>query len=232
MTTNSDFQALFLHHPWLTNSRYTITPFDLPFALSQIFRDTFPSMAALLDRARVSHLDINGQMHRLFVWENSSGHSIGWLSVLEQETAYTIPLIEKHRLLLSQVGGIRKWFHIYEGDYPFFVSMSFWFTGSACKPALEGWSDYYQTSCDIEGVTPLDASNWICFAEMGNGDQALYNPANEQVYLFAHDYGFGFSGVLPVKGQPSETFFTIPGASTFVDCVESLAKAWSELVGE
>jgi len=232
MKANSDFQNLFVNFPWLVGSRYTIRPLDFPFALAQIFRATFPVMAELLEQARVSHLEINGQIHRLFAWDISSGQSIGWLTVLEQESAYSVSLIEKHRLLLDQVGGIREWFHTFEGDNPFFTSMSFWFTGSACKPALDGWSDYYQTSCDIDEAASLDTSTWVAFAIMGNGDLAAYDPSDERVYLFAHDYGFGFSGVVPVPGQPSETFYTLPGVYTFTDCVESLAKAWLGLVGK
>lgn len=225
--TNPDLQTLLNHCKWLVHRKSVIEPAEIPFLLSAEFRDTYPTLSRLLDRARVSHWKIDGQAHRLFAWTDYKGEAFGWLNVLEPESAWKPGLIAPHRLLLREVGGIREQFFSFNhSSDPFFSSMAGSFTGSACPPACDYWGGSYDEYCYVNDRAPVDIRAWIAFSYAGNGDFIAYNPADERVYIFAHDYGFGFEGITPLEGQPECTLYTIDGVTSFVDYVENLAEAW------
>ena len=102
---NIDFEAFKEVEDWVIKETDTVEFFKADFDLSPLFQSTFPQLSSLLKTARVLHFNINNQAYRLLSW-TIENESRGWLCILENNIEATLPLIDEHRLLLKEMGGI------------------------------------------------------------------------------------------------------------------------------
>lgn len=227
LPNHGDLRALLHYHTWLNRAEHSIEPVEKTLWLSETFRHAFPSMTKLLDKARASYWRIDGKLYLLLAWDGPSGQPFGWLNILEQQPS--LDLIEPHQLVLANIGGIYNQFLGVEmGESPFSCCQAGVFAN--VSKFSEHWSSDYYDIYPSGGWTPLDTDAWIAFAHAGNGDLVAYNPTDYKVYVFAHDFGFGFEGLTSLKGQPEMTFYTIDGVTYFRDFVEKFAYYWLQFV--
>ncbi|MCD0489939.1 hypothetical protein LPB86_16980 [Pedobacter sp. MC2016-14] len=190
--------------------------------LSDNFENTFPVLTALLKQARVLNLKINNQLFKLFSWTNKDGSSCGWLNKIEKEDISELQLIEEHKLLLKEIGGIQESYH--QPEESLCNNQNFMFIESECSLGIGGFEEYYEEMCNEEGKEPIDFKHFICFVEEANGNATVYNPKSKDVFLFAQDHCF--ENVESVENQPEYTFYKINDVNNFVDYVETLASEW------
>lgn len=223
---NKDFEAFKERLSWLIHPSQIDNVSETTISLSSQFTDTFPFLTDLIAKARVLSLDIDNQPHRLISWTHKDHHSFGWLNKIESDFISPLPLIEDHKLLLKEIGGIRESF-----NQPF-PSLSnnqeFMFLASECSAGINDWEDHYEDLCKSENKVPLDYRDFISFVIEANGNSTLYDPQTKKVFLFAHDHAF--DNVDFVENQPEYTFHTFHNIVYFTDYVEALAQEWKKEV--
>jgi hypothetical protein len=221
---NIDFETFNNEVSWFINPTDTIEflASETPFQVSDNFKSTFPILAELIAQARVLNLTINNQLFKLFSWTNKDQLSCGWLNKIETENNSALNLIDEHRLLLREIGGIQESYH--QPEDSFSNNQNFMFIESECTIGIGSWDEYYQELCNEEGKQPIDFTEFISFVGEANGDVTLYDPTSKEVFLFAHDHCF--ENVEFVANQPEYTFHKINGAHNFVAYVETLASEW------
>lgn len=219
---NKDFEAFKEHLSWLIHPSQIDTVSETEITLSLKFTDTFPILADLISRARVLNLEIDNQPHRLFSWTNKDNESFGWLNKTESDFTSALPLIEEHKLLLEEIGGIRESFN--QPSPSLSNNQEFIFLGSECSVGINDWEDHYEDLCTSENKTPIDYKDFISFVVEANGNATLYDPQTKEVFLFAHDHAF--DNVDFLENQPEYTFHTFHNITYFVDYVEALAQEW------
>lgn len=190
--------------------------------LSQNFQNTFPVLTELIQQARILNLNINNQSYKLFSWTNKSDLSCGWLNKIEKNPNTTLYLIEEHKLLLSEIGGIQESYN--QPEPSLCNNQNFMFIESECSNGIGGWDGYYEEMCNEENKIQIEFKDFIYFVQETNGDVTLYNPKNSEVFLFAHDHSF--DNVEFLENQPEYTFHKINNITNFVDYVEALATEW------
>lgn len=225
---NKDFEAFKKDISWFISNTDNVEFIDKDEAiqLSEEFKNTYPITTALILKARVLNLTVNNELYKLFSWTNKDDVSCGWLNKIEENTGSELNLIEEHKLLLSEIGGIQESYN--QPEDSLCNNQNFMFIGSECYLGLDGWDDSYIESCESEDKKPIDFKDFICFVEEANGNVTLYDPKTCEVMLYAHDHCF--DNVECVEDQPEYTFYKINGAHSFVDYVETLAKEWKAII--
>lgn len=224
---NKDLEAFTEHMSWLFHPSTISDVTETEIELSEKFIGTFPILTALVKQARVLNIKIEQQPYHLFSWTNKENQNMGWLNKIENDITSTLPLIEEHKLLLEEIGGIQESFN--QPDPSFSNNQEFMFVGSACTAGINDWNDYYEELCREEDKPLLDYKDFISFVVEANGDPTVYDPKTKEVFLFAHDHAF--TNVHLVKDQPEYTFYRFHDIINFVDYVEALALEWkNELI--
>ena len=221
---NEDFEEFKKDISWFISQSDKIDFLDTEteIELTEKFRNTFPILSNLISKARILTLTINNQLYKLFSWTNKNGLSCGWLNKIEQNTSSQLPIIEEHRLLLNEIGGIQESYN--EPEPSLSNNQNFMFIESECSLGINDWDDYYEELCAEKNVEPINYKNLVCFVVEANGDATTYDPKTKEILLFSHDHCFDNVEVL--ENQPEYTFHTINGVVNFVDYVETLATEW------
>jgi len=221
---NKDFEAFKKDISWFINQSDKIEFLETEneIILSETFQKTFPILSSLIINARILNLKINNQSYKLFSWTNNENLSCGWLNKIEENFEPTLNLIEEHKLLLKEIGGIQESYN--EPEPSLTNNQNFLFIESECTTGIGDWDDYYEELCNEEDKPKIDFKEFICFVQEANGDVTLYNPKNKEVMLFAHDHCF--DNVEFLENQPEYTFHKIHNIENFVDYVENLATEW------
>lgn len=229
-----DFEELKQYEDWLFKKSDVISFLDWDAQLSEEFQVHFPKLTAVIKRARVLNLLINGKKHRLYSW-TVGGKSYAWLCVFEEATETGLTLIAEHQLILNEIGGIaavnnRENWHFLDGQ-------KFMFTASKCSQGIAGWDNFYDMLCEdyeIADSDRLEYKSFIVFAQAANGDVTLYDPATKRVLQFNHDGHYtGLDGEYCTEildKQPEDSFYTIKGVKNFTDFVEIYAEGWLQLI--
>jgi len=221
---NKDFEAFKKDILWFISQSDKIEFLETENKLkvSEKFQNTFPVLSDLIGKARVLNLKINDTFYKLFSWTNKDGLSCGWLNKMEENPNTNLNLIDEHRLLLNEIGGIQESYNQPEPSLS--NNQEFMFIESECTLGINDWDDYYEEECNNHNCSPIDFKDFICFVVEANGDATLYNPETKEVFLFAHDHYF--ENVEFVENQPEYTFHKINGVTNFADYVETLAAEW------
>ncbi|MBP2618134.1 hypothetical protein [Chryseobacterium jejuense] len=223
---NKDFKAFKEHLSWLIHPSQIDTVSETEISLSPKFTDTFPILTDLISQARVLNLDIDHQPHRLFSWTNKNNEIFGWLNKTEPDFTSPFPLIEEHKLLLDEIGGIQESFN--QPHPSLSNNQEFMFIGSNCSLGINDWDDHYEELCKSENKLPIDYKDFISFIIEANGNTTVYDAQTKEVFLFAHDHAF--DNVFFLKNQPEYTFHKFHHITYFVDYVEALAQEWKNEV--
>ncbi|MCW3170023.1 hypothetical protein OMO38_15975 [Chryseobacterium sp. 09-1422] len=221
---NEDFEEFKKNISWFISQsdKIDFLNTETEIELTEKFCNTFPILSNLISKARILTLKINNQLYKLFSWTNKNGLSCGWLNKIEQNTSSQLPIIEEHKLLLNEIGGIQESYNQPEPSLS--NNQNFMFIESECSLGINDWDDYYKELCEEENVEPINYKNLVCFVVEANGDANTYDPKTKEILLFSHDHCFDNVEVL--ENQPEYTFHTINGVVNFVDYVETLAAEW------
>lgn len=225
---NSDFEDFKSDITWFVkpSDRVELLETEKNFSLTKDFQATFPNLTKLIQKSRVLSLTINNQPYKLFSWTTKDNKSCGWLNKIEADTKNEIKLLEEHKLLLKEIGGIQESYN--QPEPSLYNNQNFLFIESECTKGIGGWDDYYEMMCEEENKLPIDFKDFVCFVREANGDVTLYDPESKYVMLFAHDHSF--DNVEFLNDQPEYTFHKINGISTFTDYVEMLANEWDNKI--
>ncbi|PKV50829.1 hypothetical protein ATE84_2896 [Aquimarina sp. MAR_2010_214] len=230
MNINNDFETFANEIAWFIqpSDKVFITKNNEELETSQEFKDLFPTLSILIEKARKTVATINDQKYTLFAWDDLEGVKCGWFCKMEDEASFPNELISEHKMLLANIGGIQESFNDFEefSETELFTdNQNFLFIGSECKKGLDGWNDYYSESCEEEGLKEIDYSNMVSFVNEANGTLTMYDTTTKEVLLFSHDHCF--DNVICLENQPEYTFHTFKGVDNFVDYVEELAQQWT-----
>lgn len=231
---DSDFEELRKSESWFFKESDEIEFMPSDFEVSGEFQRVFPKLTTLIESARVQDLKINDQSYRLFSW-TVNGKSCGWLSIFEGHFEGEIQLIDEHRLVLNEIGGIATTYNDFNDIFP--GGQKFIFTESRCSKELDGWDGYYDERCEedeIPETDKIDYKDFIVFAQEANGDVTTYDSKSKEVMQFNHDGDItdrnGEYITEEVENQPEGTFYTIKGVKYFIDYVERFAEEYINLI--
>jgi len=221
---NKDLESFKKDISWFINPSDKVEFLDSKkdFVLSNNFKNTFPILAEHIEQARILDLKINDQLFKLFSWTSKDNLSCGWLTKIENEKISDLKLIDEHKLLLKEIGGIQESYN--QPEESLCNNQSYMFIESECSLGIGDWDEYYEEMCNEEVNQSIDFKQYICFVEEANGNLTLYNPLTKEVFLFAHDHCF--ENVEFLENQPEYTFHKINNVINFVDYVETLASEW------
>jgi hypothetical protein len=228
MKYEKDFEAFKKEITWFLKPYSNITLFKKDFKICEEFTTTFPSLSLLIEKARVSNIRIDNKDYILFAWDNKENQICGWLNKIEDGQNKALELIQEHQLLLKNIGGIQESFNNPENS--FCNNQNFMFINSECFKGIGEYEEYYTSACEEENFEKIDFSKFLSFAYEANGALTMYNPRNNEVFLFSHDHSF--NNVNFIKNQPEYTFHSFTNVTTFIDYVEELANQWIEHIKE
>ena len=226
MDNNKDFDAFKKDITWFLKPNSDIDFKDLELNISKEFKATFPKLSGLVQKARVTNIKIDSESYILFAWDNIDNQICGWLNKVEEPDSYECEMIEEHKLLLRDIGGIKESFN--EPDDSFTNNQNFLFIGSECMRGIGDWDEYYSMMCENENCEKINSSNYLAFVYEANGALTLYDPDSKKVLLFSHDHCF--ENVDFLENQPEYTFHRFNNVVTFTDYVETLADQWIEFI--
>ncbi len=217
---NQDFETFRSKISWFLNSNSKIL-FNQSeeLRLSKEFKTAFPNLTKLILRSRQTYLTIDQTNYILFAWDTVDGQICGWLNQQESEEEYKYELIEEHRLLLRNIGGIKESFN--QSDDSFTNNQNWLFIGSECLKGIGDYDGYYSMKCEEEGKKELEHAGLITFVYEVNGALTLYDPITKRVLLFSHDHSY--ENIDFMANQPKYTFHTFKKVDSFSDYVEELA---------
>lgn len=222
---NKDFETFKEDISWFIqkSDKIEFLETETIYTLTDKFQETFPKLSVLIKKARILNLKINSQPYKLFSWNNKDNLSCGWLNKIEINGNSTMNLIDEHRLLLNEIGGIQESYN--QPEPSLCNNQNFMFIESECTNGIGGWDDYYEELCAEENKSQIDYKNFVCFVQEANGNVTLYDPKSKEIFLFAHDHCF--DNVVFLENQPEYTFHKINDVVSFVDYVETLAMEWN-----
>lgn len=227
MIKHQDFETFKTEISWFVKANTEISFLEnKEFELSKEFEITFPKLTSLIEKARITHLEINKELYILFAWNNKEEQICGWLNKIENTEKYENIFIDEHILLLKNIGGIKESFN--QPKYSFSNNQNFMFIGSECKIGIGDYDDYYLMRCKEEGMTQMNYSHLVAFVYEANGSLTLYDPKTKNVLLFSHDHSFDYVEFL--ENQPQYTFHSFKKAKTFKEYIEELATQWNEQI--
>lgn len=198
--------------------------------LSSEFQSTFPTLSALLAKAKVVDFTVNTtQVFRQYIWFHADGTSSGWLCQMEHCVPVGRNLIQEHILLAKNMGSILHYWGKDKETETFVDANEFTFMMKDSYPGIGSWNEIYKNRCQDDNVEPLDLTKFVGFALEANGNVTLYNHETKEVFLYAHD-GYSSLDIKLVQGQPEYTIHQFVGTTSFVDYVEQLAKQWKSAI--
>lgn len=229
MQENDDFRAFKEAKSWFFKPDASILFKEKrDLRLSEEFKETFPGLSSIAEKARTTILEIDGEEYLLLAWNNKDDQICGWLNKIEDPESFFCELIPEHELLLRNIGGIVESFNqpeVWLGN-----NQDFMFTGSACFKGIGRWEEYYSMLCEEGGFEQIDYSQFLTFVEEANGGMTMYDTYTKKVVIFSHDHCF--TNVDFMEKQPEYTFHTIHAVETFIDYVEEVAAQWKvQLIG-
>ncbi|WP_319481525.1 hypothetical protein [uncultured Draconibacterium sp.] len=226
MDKNLDFEAFKEDVSWFLKPNSDIVFKNSELRISEEFKATFPKLNGLIQKARVTNIDIDSQAYILFAWDSIDNQICGWLNKIEEADSYKCEIIEEHELLLRTIGGIKESFN--EPEDSFTNNQNFLFIGSECMRGIGDWDDYYSMMCEDDNCEKIAPSNYLAFVYEANGALTMYEPETRKVFLFSHDHCF--DNVDFIENQPEYTFHRFKNVSTFTDYVEELADQWNNFI--
>ena len=167
MQSSKDLEAFKAEVSWFIKP-YTKVEFrtNEDVRLSEEFRNTFPELTQLIEKSRSTILSINSQDYILFAWDTLDGKICGWLNKKEDSDDFNCQPIEKHEILLREIGGIQESFN--QPEYSFTNNQNFMFIGSDCFHGIGDWDDYYSMMCEEDQLKELDYPALLVFAYEAN----------------------------------------------------------------
>ncbi|TAE03050.1 MAG: hypothetical protein EAZ97_01975 [Bacteroidetes bacterium] len=208
------------------------------FPLTIKFKNTFPNLTLLVEKAEVTEVSVHGLFRRVFVWQNQESEKIGWL--LDQGTEIgndenmnyqkIIPQISDflaaHLLLIQNIGGIIEVLEDQEDEKLFTFGKNFLFSNKYCYQfsSQQVLEKYVGTGFDYN----FKAEEMLCFVEEINGSKTFYNKQTGEVFLFG--CGYDMESILELDKSQKYPVYTIKNAKIFVEYVEELAKQWLNLL--
>jgi len=225
---NKYFQAFKNEISWFNYKNEPIEVFEIKkFNLTKRFEKIFPITAKLINKSIKIGIEFNGISMILFAWEIEEEIS-GWVCQFDRPK---IELIEEHRILIDNIGGIIESFNGPESmeingvnyNYTLTQNQDFMFVGSMNSDKLD-WEDYYLEWCAKSNCSPMDLSNSVFFTREANGAKYFYDRITKEVKLFSQDNAFRF--IEPMENQPERMMYTIKGVNNFEEFVEMTAKQW------
>jgi hypothetical protein len=197
-----------------------------PFIPSVGFAAAFPRLAALLASARRMMVSTSTGEFFLYGWSDGEGRSLGWLSPAPSARPAG-DLLEDHRLMLRQFGGIAATWHQPEDTW--LLNLISALVARPDTEGMSGWFDHYANRCRSAGIEPeIRPDDYVAFAVEANGNLTLYHRLYGDVILFAPDHAFDH--VVPLGDAPEYTLYRLEGAATFREWVETIAAQWSRHV--
>ena len=128
MDKNLDFEAFKEDVSWFLKPNSNIVIKNSELRIGEEFKATFPKLNGLIQKARVTNIDIDSQAYTLFAWDNIDNRICGWLNKIEKADSYKCEMIEEHELLLRNIGGIKESFN--QPENSFTNNQNFLFIGS------------------------------------------------------------------------------------------------------
>jgi hypothetical protein len=226
MVTNNDFKTFQKEVSWFLKPTSNIRTKESDIRLSIEFKETYPKLTLLIEKARVTSVDIDQVEYLLFAWDSKADLICGWLNKIDEPESCFAELMPEHELIIRFIGGMRETFN--NPETSFADNQNFMFSGTECSRGIGDWDQYYHMACEEENYTPIDFNNFIVFAKEANGALTMYNPDNKTVLLFSHDHCF--DNVNFMDNQPQYTFHSFKGVDTFIDYVEELATQWLKAI--
>jgi len=225
---NKFINALKLDSPYFYEQNDIIDEEEIgEFKLTEDFKRIYPYTTELINKSHKTKFKINEVEFTLFTWQTTNG-ICGWKCQFDEPI---IDLIDAHKTLIKNIGGIKDYFNGPESsnvngvdyDYTLNLNQDWMFIGSKCQNEID-WQDYYIERCTMEESKPVDLSNAVFFSREANGSWYYYNRQTEIVRYITCDNGFRFAESLP--NQPEEMIFSLKGINSFVDFVEVLSMQW------
>ncbi|MBF0648148.1 MULTISPECIES: hypothetical protein [Dysgonomonas] len=205
---------------------------DGKMTLPKDFAVLFPKMTRLLDKAYKVEFTLNGnQRFRQYIWTLNGGSTIGWLCKLEHCVPQGRNIIPEHILLSQNMGGIVEyWLEDNTMEAESFIDANqFTFSLVDSTVGIGGWEQNYADECKLQGIEPMDTSDFLTFALEANGNTTFYSHKTKEVFVYLHDDYSPFE-ITPHKGHPLCTIYQYDKAPTFVDFVETLAGQWLQVI--
>src|SRR3954465_7150003 len=111
MKYNKDFTAFEEEVSWLIKPNSNLLIKENYLKLSDEFKNTFPKLNSLIEKARISCIEIDDQDYILFAWDNKQNQICGWFNKIENKETNFLEIITEHDLLLKNIGGIQESFN-------------------------------------------------------------------------------------------------------------------------
>lgn len=223
MQGNNDFKAFKETKSWFFKPDSSVLFKEkIDLRLSEEFKETFPELTSIVGKSRTTFLEIDGEEHLLFAWNNKDDQICGWLNKIENSESFFCEPIAEHELMLRNIGGIVESFNqpeVWLGN-----NQNFMFLGSECFRGIGGWEEYYSMLCEEGDYEQIDYTRFLTFVEEANGGMTMYDTFTKKVMIFSHDHRF--TNVDFMEKQPEYTFHTIQAVETFIDYVEEVAAQW------
>jgi hypothetical protein len=189
-------------------------------AASPEFDQFFPELCRILREAVVTPVAVAGVRYQLHSWLRRDGSRCSWLSPVPSP-APPHSLHPDHGVLLGSFGGI-----VERSNEPDWWVLNHNDVLTECAAQRDGtfikdyaWA-FEAASVDI----PIDMEQFYAIAEEANGNITLCHRLSGEVVLFATDHAFDH--VEPFPGCPDYTLYRLPGALSFRDWVNTVARQW------
>ena len=225
----NDWNAFTESVPWFLDMQQAVTVEDSRpgLTVSAAFQECFPVLSSLLNRAKVTGVTIDSARYDLLGWNSHDGFRVGWLCPALGDPAPN-NLVEEHRLLLSEFGGISERFN--EPEDTWLLNHNEALTLREAQHDASFMADYRWAFEDPGIPVPIAFSDYYAIAREANGNTTLCHRKSGDVILFATDHAH--KHVTPLKGCPDYTLYTIDDTPTFVDWVEEIARQWKSHITE
>lgn len=219
----TDFDCFVKHVSWFN---YDKAPMFIGDAVqrsrpSQELNEAFPAMGELLGKAHATPVTVGDKHYELLAWTKSDGVRMGWLC---PKAPSEVPgeVFELHRLLLREFGGIEEKFNQPEDAWTMNQNSVLILEEALNDASQIEYSDWLFEDEDLK--IPIEPSDYHGISREANSDMTICHRVTGEVLLLAHDHGLSHAKLLP--GCPEGTLYTLDGAPTFTDFVETIARQW------
>ena len=184
------------------------------------FARLFPQVQRLLQGAFVTPLQVTGTRYQLFSWALADGEDCAWLSPSPSADPPS-GLHPDHRTLLESFGGI-----VERSNEPMWWILNHNEVLTEREARYDGTFIRDYASAFEEERIPIEMEQFYSIAREANGNTTLGHRVSGAVILFAPDHSFDY--VQPLAGCPEYTLYRIPGAPTFREWVDRVARQWHD----